>query len=265
MVTKTIRVKATSTNGMTLSNALRVVESIELRRAEQNPSLLICFNNHFQRTWVMFALLLAFSGSSWAFSPRSCENSLRRNVGPQGVNRYDHATPPAGAKPQKLPRAAHHANGQEQDSEFTRSRIPRHVAFVCDGNSRWAKARYLPASAGHAAGADRMLDCLTTLQRAGVECCTMYGFSTENWKRSPNEICDILSLIERIATSYYQRALDDNIRVKILGDIDDARIPDSLRKLFKSWNETLPATARCSSLFAWRSIMEAEVTLSMRV
>jgi undecaprenyl diphosphate synthase len=230
MVTKTIRVKATSTNGMTLSNALRVVESIELRRAEQNPSLLICFNNHFQRTWVMFALLLAFSGSSWAFSPRSCENSLRRNVGPQGVNRYDHATPPAGAKPQKLPRAAHHANGQEQDSEFTRSRIPRHVAFVCDGNSRWAKARYLPASAGHAAGADRMLDCLTTLQRAGVECCTMYGFSTENWKRSPNEICDILSLIERIATSYYQRALDDNIRVKILGDIDDARIPDSLRK-----------------------------------
>lgn len=130
-----------------------------------------------------------------------------------------------------------HTNGDASDVTTTLTlsrRLPRHVAFVCDGNSRWAKARYLPASVGHAAGADRILESLTTLQKAGVEYCTMYGFSTENWKRSPKEIRDILLLIEQVATSYYQRALDDNVRFKILGDIDDVRIPASLRDALRT-------------------------------
>jgi undecaprenyl diphosphate synthase len=82
---------------------------------------------------------------------------------------------------------------------------------------------------GHAAGADRLLDCLTTLQEQGVEYCTMYGFSTENWKRSDREIRDILSVIEHTANAFKRRAVNENVRVKILGNINDPRLPQSLQ------------------------------------
>ena len=110
-----------------------------------------------------------------------------------------------------------------------RHAVPKHVAFICDGNSRWAEARGLPASVGHAAGADRLLHCLETLQEQGVEYCTFYGFSTENWKRSDREIRDILSVIEHTANAFKRRAVDENVRVKILGDIQDPRLPQSLQ------------------------------------
>ena len=139
------------------------------------------------------------------------------------------------------------ANASNDDTTSTPSRrLLRHVAFVCDGNSRWAKARYLPASVGHAAGANRILESLTTLQTAGVEYCTMYGFSTENWKRSPKEVLDILSLIEQVATSYYQKAMDDNVRVKILGDIDDVRIPASLREALRTLQRDTAGDGTCT-------------------
>jgi undecaprenyl diphosphate synthase len=139
------------------------------------------------------------------------------------------------------------ANASNDTTTSTPSRrLLRHVAFVCDGNSRWAKARYLPASVGHAAGANRILESLTTLQKAGVKYCTMYGFSTENWKRSPKEVRDILLLIEQVATSYYQKAMDDNVRVKILGDIDDVRIPASLREALRKLQRDTAGDGTCT-------------------
>lgn len=113
----------------------------------------------------------------------------------------------------------------------TKTTIPRHVAFICDGNSRWARARDLPAVAGHAAGADRLVDIIDSLNAAGVQYCTMYGFSTENWKRSPTEIRDILAVMEQSARRFYNRALQENVRVKILGDLTDNRIPRSLLEI----------------------------------
>jgi undecaprenyl diphosphate synthase len=90
---------------------------------------------------------------------------------------------------------------------------------------------------GHAAGADRLLDCLETLQQQGVEYCTMYGFSTENWKRSDREIRDILSVIEQTANAFKQRAINENVRVKILGDVVDPRLPQSLKDALISLEE----------------------------
>ena len=108
---------------------------------------------------------------------------------------------------------------------------PRHVAFICDGNSRWARAKGLPPAAGHAAGAESFVNILDTLKDAGVEYCTMYGFSTENWKRSRQEIQDILSVVERSAHVFYNRALRENLRIRVLGDMTDERIPQSLREI----------------------------------
>jgi undecaprenyl diphosphate synthase len=121
--------------------------------------------------------------------------------------------------------------------------VPRHVALICDGNSRWAQARGLPSSFGHAAGSDRLLKCLETLKEKGVSYCTFYGFSTENWKRSDGEIQDILSIIERTANKFCERAIKEKVRVKILGDLDDERIPKSLRdSLMSLQSKTYSAT-----------------------
>ena len=121
---------------------------------------------------------------------------------------------------------------------------PKHVAFICDGNSRWAEARLLPASAGHAAGADRLLNCLETLQDEGVEYCTMYGFSTENWKRSDREIRVILAVIEQTAKAFKHKAIAENIRVKILGNLEDPRLPRSLLEALVSLERETYAAAQ---------------------
>src|SRR5262249_30905551 len=66
--------------------------------------------------------------------------------------------------------------------------VPRHVALVMDGNGRWAKQRGLPRTAGHEAGEASLLDCVHGAIEVGVTWLSAYAFSTENWKRSPDEV-----------------------------------------------------------------------------
>ena len=122
------------------------------------------------------------------------------------------------------------AHRSENDSSLRLRTIPNHIAFVCDGNSRWAERRGLPAAIGHATGADRVIDILQVLKDTGVRVCTLYGFSTENWKRSEAEIKAILSVMESSAKQLSERAIRENVRVRILGDIEDDRLPESLVK-----------------------------------
>ena len=72
-------------------------------------------------------------------------------------------------------------------------RLPRHVAIIMDGNGRWAKRRGLPRTAGHAAGAETFRSIATYCQKIGLEYLTVYAFSTENWKRSAEEVAGIMS------------------------------------------------------------------------
>ena len=99
----------------------------------------------------------------------------------------------------------------------TRS-VPRHVAIIMDGNGRWAKARGLPRAAGHRAGAEAARAVLRAAGEAGVECLTLYAFSSENWRRPAQEISDLTGLLR----FYIRRELDslhkEGIRLKILGD-----------------------------------------------
>src|SRR5687768_3560661 len=68
------------------------------------------------------------------------------------------------------------------------NRVPHHVAIVMDGNGRWAKARGLPRTAGHAAGESALFDVVEGAIELGIEAVTAYAFSTENWSRSPEEV-----------------------------------------------------------------------------
>jgi undecaprenyl diphosphate synthase len=96
--------------------------------------------------------------------------------------------------------------------------VPRHVAIIMDGNGRWAKARGLPRAAGHRAGAEAARATLRAAGEAGVECLTLYAFSSENWRRPAQEIADLTGLLR----FYIQRELDslhrEGIRLRILGD-----------------------------------------------
>jgi undecaprenyl diphosphate synthase len=136
---------------------------------------------------------------------------------------------------------------------------PRHVAFICDGNSRWAEARGLPASIGHAAGADRLVECVQSLRQEGVEYCTMYGFSTENWKRSDREIRDILTVIEQTAYAFKSWAMDEHVRVKILGNMNDPRIPRSLHDALVSLEEDTYNSA------AARGVVDGRMTICLAI
>jgi undecaprenyl diphosphate synthase len=96
--------------------------------------------------------------------------------------------------------------------------VPRHIAVIMDGNGRWAKARGLPRAAGHRAGAEAARKVLRAAGEAGVECLTLYAFSSENWRRPADEVRDLTGLLR----FYIQRELDslhkEGIRLKILGD-----------------------------------------------
>ncbi len=95
--------------------------------------------------------------------------------------------------------------------------LPQHIGIIMDGNGRWAKLRGLPRSAGHKAGAAIFKKIMTHCGELGIGYVTVYAFSTENWKRSPQEVGALMNLFMEYmedAKNYYK----DNIRIRILGD-----------------------------------------------
>ncbi len=100
------------------------------------------------------------------------------------------------------------------------SGLPRHIAIILDGNGRWAKKRGLPRTAGHAAGSENFRRIATYCKNIGVDYLTVYAFSTENWKRPPEEVRTIMRLLDR----YLHEAIDtmerDRIRMKVFGNVE---------------------------------------------
>ena len=106
---------------------------------------------------------------------------------------------------------------------------PEHIAIIMDGNGRWAKKRGLPRTAGHKAGAEAFRRIANYCRSIGVKYLTVYAFSTENWKRSAEEISGIMLLLRR----YLEEALKDmeknRVRFCFFGDLN--RLTPDLRKL----------------------------------
>ena len=106
---------------------------------------------------------------------------------------------------------------------------PRHIAIIMDGNGRWAKQRGLPRTAGHAAGAEAFRRIANYCRTLGVEYLTVYAFSTENWKRSAEEVAGIMKLLRR----YLEEALRDmeknRVKFRFFGDL--SRLSPELQKL----------------------------------
>ena len=110
----------------------------------------------------------------------------------------------------------------------------RHLAIIMDGNGRWAKARRLPRIAGHRAGVEAVRRVVEAAPDLGIEVLTLYAFSTENWKRPPEEVSDLMGLLRHYIRSEINDLHKNGVRLDFIGDyralqsdlvelLDDAR------------------------------------------
>ncbi|KAJ6840348.1 uncharacterized protein M6B38_310795 [Iris pallida] len=129
-------------------------------------------------------------------------------------------------------------DGEEAEipAGLERDLLPRHVAVIMDGNSRWATARGLPASAGHEAGSRALREMVKMSGKWGISALTVYAFSTENWLRPKVEVDFLMMLFQRILKDNMNDFLRDGVRVSIIGD--SSKLPKSLLKLTKEIEET---------------------------
>ena len=114
-------------------------------------------------------------------------------------------------------------------SETIKRDVPRHIAIIMDGNGRWAKKRGLPRTAGHKAGGETFRRIANYCRSIGVEYLTVYAFSTENWKRSEEEVSGIMRLLERYLIEALRDMEKNGVRFRFFGDL--SRLSPKLKKL----------------------------------
>ncbi len=105
--------------------------------------------------------------------------------------------------------------------------IPKHIAFIMDGNGRWAQKRGLPRNAGHKEGTKILKKLINDLQDLGVEYATLYAFSTENWSRPKEEVDGLMNLFNSYLDDLDNHLDDNNFRLKFIGDL--SRLDKPLR------------------------------------
>ena len=94
----------------------------------------------------------------------------------------------------------------------------RHVAIIMDGNGRWAKRKHLPRAMGHRRGVEAVRELVRSLESTGLECLTLYAFSSENWKRPDDEVDDLMNLMRKFIKSDLPEFIANDVKLKILGD-----------------------------------------------
>ena len=121
--------------------------------------------------------------------------------------------------------------------------MPKHIAIIMDGNRRWAKERGLDPKLGHKEGADNLKRIAKYAKKIGIQYLTVYAFSTENWKRTKEEVGALMVLLQKYVEDFLNDTSKNNIRIKILGDI--TRLDEGLQK---SIQKIVEATANCTGL-----------------
>ncbi len=115
--------------------------------------------------------------------------------------------------------------------ENNKQAMPTHIAIIMDGNRRWAKSQGKPAGFGHKAGAKTIENIVRYANKIGLKYITVYAFSTENWKRSQDEVSGLMLLLQNYLSDYAKRADTENIKIKVLGDI--TKFPEGTQKSIK--------------------------------
>jgi undecaprenyl diphosphate synthase len=121
--------------------------------------------------------------------------------------------------------------------------LPRHIAFIMDGNGRWAQKRLLPRSAGHEAGIGNLRKIADKCFELGIGVVSIYAFSTENWKRPKDEVDKLFSLLKRFFLKELKRMKENGIRLSVMGDLS-AFPADAREATERALAETAQNTAR---------------------
>ena len=115
--------------------------------------------------------------------------------------------------------------------------LPKHIAIIMDGNRRWARERNLDIRLGHKEGAKTLEKIVRDAKELGIKYITVYAFSTENWKRSAEEVDALMLLLTTYLNDYGKRADTENIKINVLGDL--SRLSNSLQKsIFNAMDRT---------------------------
>lgn len=110
--------------------------------------------------------------------------------------------------------------------------LPKHIAIIMDGNRRWAKLKGMPSNFGHKEGAKTLEKIVRYANSIGIKYITVYAFSTENWKRTSEEVSALMGLFQSYLDDYSKRADSENIKVKIIGSKEglSKKMQDSIEK-----------------------------------
>ena len=114
-------------------------------------------------------------------------------------------------------------------------KIPEHIAIIMDGNGRWAKKRFMPRSYGHIQGSKVVEKTIQAAGDLGVKYLTVYAFSTENWKRSEEEVGTLMSLLNKYLKDCIKKCNKNNMKVKVIGEIH--RLAPELQEKIKELEE----------------------------
>ncbi|RTZ58228.1 MAG: isoprenyl transferase [Gammaproteobacteria bacterium] len=128
-------------------------------------------------------------------------------------------------------------------------KLPKHVAFIMDGNGRWAKKRGLPRIYGHAQGVKSAEKVIQTAKELGIKYLTFYAFSTENWKRPEEEVNFLMELLREYLKEKIPTFVEDDIRISFIGRRD--RIPKETLEWMEKAEEK---TAHCGSVWVFVAV-----------
>lgn len=141
-----------------------------------------------------------------------------------------------------------------------KTRIPRHVAIIMDGNGRWAKAKGMHRSMGHQAGVVTVKELTESATRMGVEYLTLYTFSTENWNRPTEEVEALMGLI--LSELEEELFVKNNVRFRMIGDID--RLPANVQQKMRDMEERTKDFKRMTLVIALSYSSRWEITHTMK-
>lgn len=154
--------------------------------------------------------------------------------------------------------------GDRISVDVDRESIPRHVGIIMDGNGRWANARGLHRTQGHAAGEPALFDVVHGALELGVEWLTVYTFSTENWNRDELEV----SFLMQFNVDLLERRRDElnelGVRVIFMGDVEDERVPQVLRDRIRSAEELTAENTTMTMVFAFNYGGRVEIVDAIR-
>ena len=135
--------------------------------------------------------------------------------------------------------------------------MPKHIAIIMDGNRRWAKEKGLDGKLGHKAGSETLEELTYFANDIGLKYLTVYAFSTENWKRTEGEVGALMLLLKSYVDKFLKKANNNNIRVRILGDIErlDKGLKDSINEIVEKSSKNTGLTLNIAFNYGGRAEM----------